>query len=103
MLSGCHRAAQQCDELAPLHSITSSARCPTSKNPAALTVLFCSNPRGNNEEGFGDGRYSCFFDLDTWRKYHREKILVENLASGIGTCHSHEFRRSVQAYSVVPQ
>ena len=34
-------------------------------------VLFCSNPRGNNEEGFGDGRYSCFFDLDTWRNYVR--------------------------------
>ena len=32
-------------------------------------VLFCSNPRGNNEEGFSDDRYSCFFDLDTWRNY----------------------------------
>jgi len=32
-------------------------------------VLFCSNPRGNNEEGLGDDRYSCFFDLDTWRDY----------------------------------
>ncbi len=32
-------------------------------------VLFCSNPRGNNEEGLSDGRYSCFFDLDTWRDY----------------------------------
>src|SRR6266699_1256613 len=32
-------------------------------------ILFCSNPRGNNEEGFSDGRYSCFFDLDTWRDY----------------------------------
>ena len=30
-------------------------------------ILFCSNPRGNNEEGFSGGRYSCFFDLDTWR------------------------------------
>jgi len=34
-------------------------------------VLFCSNPRGNNEEGFSDGRYSCFFDLDTWRNFVR--------------------------------
>jgi hypothetical protein len=34
-------------------------------------VLFCSNPRGSNEEGFSDGRYSCFFDLDTWRNYLR--------------------------------
>ena len=32
-------------------------------------ILFCSNPRGNNEEGFSDGRYGCFFDLDTWRNY----------------------------------
>ena len=32
-------------------------------------VLFCSNPRGNNEEGLGGSRYSCFFDLDTWREY----------------------------------
>ena len=32
-------------------------------------VLFCSNPRGNNEEGLSNDRYSCFFDLDTWRSY----------------------------------
>ncbi len=32
-------------------------------------VLFCSNPRGNNEEGVSGDRYSCFFDLDTWRSY----------------------------------
>ena len=32
-------------------------------------VLFCSNPRGNNEEGFSGERYSCFFDLATWREY----------------------------------
>ncbi|MDZ4735884.1 MAG: class I SAM-dependent methyltransferase [Rhodospirillaceae bacterium] len=32
-------------------------------------VLFCSNPRGNNEEGLSDGRYCCFFNLDTWRAY----------------------------------
>jgi SAM-dependent methyltransferase len=32
-------------------------------------VLFCSNPRGNNEEGLNDDRYSCYFDLDTWRNY----------------------------------
>ena len=30
-------------------------------------VLFCSNPRGNNEEGFRGGRYGCFYDLDRWR------------------------------------
>ena len=32
-------------------------------------VLFCSNPRGDNQEGFSDARYSCFFDLDTWAGY----------------------------------
>lgn len=32
-------------------------------------VLFSSNPRGNNEEGLSGERYSCFHDLDTWRRY----------------------------------
>ncbi|MSO92715.1 MAG: class I SAM-dependent methyltransferase [Rhodospirillales bacterium] len=32
-------------------------------------VLFCSNPRGNNEEGLNGDRYGCFFDLDAWREY----------------------------------
>ena len=32
-------------------------------------VLFCSNPRGNNKEGVRGDRYSCFFDLTTWRDY----------------------------------
>lgn len=32
-------------------------------------VLFCSNPRGNNGEGFSGDRYSCFFDFETWRDY----------------------------------
>jgi len=32
-------------------------------------VLFCSNPRGSNEEGQDGDRYGCFFDLDTWRRY----------------------------------
>ena len=32
-------------------------------------VLFCSNPRGNNEEGFSGDRYGCFLDNDTWRDY----------------------------------
>jgi len=35
----------------------------------AQGVLFCSNPRGNNEEGLSGNRYSCFFDLDAWRDY----------------------------------
>ncbi len=32
-------------------------------------VLFCSNPRGNTEEGVSGDRYSCFFDLTTWRDF----------------------------------
>ena len=32
-------------------------------------ALFCSNPRGNNDEGLSKDRYSCFFDFDTWRGY----------------------------------
>jgi SAM-dependent methyltransferase len=31
-------------------------------------VLFSSNPRGNNEEGFADQRYACFWDLPTWQR-----------------------------------
>src|SRR5690242_11134579 len=30
-------------------------------------VLFASNPRGNDDEGLTDGRYGCFYTLDTWR------------------------------------
>ena len=40
-------------------------------------VLFCSNPRGNNEEGFSGDRYSCFFDLDTWRRHVSAAGFVE--------------------------
>ncbi len=40
-------------------------------------VLFCSTPRGNNEEGFSGGRYSCFFDLDTWRRHVSAAGFVE--------------------------
>ena len=32
-------------------------------------VLFSSNPRGRNEEGWVGGRYGCFHDLETWRAY----------------------------------
>jgi SAM-dependent methyltransferase len=31
-------------------------------------VLFSSNPRGGNEEGFADERYACFWDLPTWQR-----------------------------------
>jgi hypothetical protein len=40
-------------------------------------VLFCSNPRGNNEEGVNDDRYSCFFDLPTWRDFVTAAGFVE--------------------------
>lgn len=32
-------------------------------------VLFSSNPRGDNEEGWRGERYGCFHDLDAWRTY----------------------------------
>lgn len=32
-------------------------------------VLFSSNPRGNNEEGWSNGRYGNFHDLDAWRGF----------------------------------
>ena len=32
-------------------------------------VLFCSNPRGHNDEGWNGGRYGAYHDLDTWRSY----------------------------------
>ena len=32
-------------------------------------VLFASNPRGDNEEGWSRGRYGAYHDLDTWRRY----------------------------------
>ena len=30
-------------------------------------VLFCSNPRGDNEEGWNGGRYASYHDLAGWR------------------------------------
>jgi SAM-dependent methyltransferase len=30
-------------------------------------VLFSSNPRGDNEEGWNDGRYGCYYNLEHWR------------------------------------
>ncbi len=32
-------------------------------------VLFSSNPRGSNEEGWNRGRYGAYHDLATWRRY----------------------------------
>jgi SAM-dependent methyltransferase len=32
-------------------------------------VLFSSNPRGENQEGWNRGRYGAYHDLETWRRY----------------------------------
>ncbi len=32
-------------------------------------VLFASNPRGANEEGWNRGRYGAYHDLETWRRF----------------------------------
>jgi len=32
-------------------------------------VLFSSNPRGANEEGWNKGRYGAYHDLEAWRRY----------------------------------
>jgi len=32
-------------------------------------VLFSSNPRGGNEEGWNRGRYGAYHDLDAWRAF----------------------------------
>ncbi len=40
-------------------------------------VLFSSNPRGNNEEGWNGGRYGAYYDLETWRDYMLTAGFVE--------------------------
>ena len=32
-------------------------------------VLFSSNPRGQNQEGWNNGRYGVYHDLETWRRH----------------------------------
>ncbi|MGD8324335.1 MAG: SAM-dependent methyltransferase, partial [Gammaproteobacteria bacterium] len=32
-------------------------------------VLFASNPRGDNTEGWNRGRYGVYHDLETWRAF----------------------------------
>ncbi|MDE0051462.1 MAG: class I SAM-dependent methyltransferase [Rhodospirillales bacterium] len=46
-------------------------------------VLFCSNPRGDNQEGWVGGRYGCFWDLETWRA----------LVTGAGFVELHHYYR----------
>jgi SAM-dependent methyltransferase len=40
-------------------------------------VLFSSNPRGHNEEGWSEGRYGAYHDLATWRRYLSAAGFVE--------------------------
>lgn len=40
-------------------------------------VLFSSNPRGNNEEGWNNGRYGAYHDLESWRNWMTTAGFVE--------------------------
>ena len=40
-------------------------------------VLFSSNPRGHNEEGWNGQRYGSYYDYDRWQKYLREANFSE--------------------------
>jgi SAM-dependent methyltransferase len=40
-------------------------------------VLFSSNPRGDNEEGWNQERYGAYWDLETWRRYLAAAGFVE--------------------------
>jgi SAM-dependent methyltransferase len=40
-------------------------------------VLFSSNPRGDNQEGWNRGRYGAYHDLETWRGYMTKAGFVE--------------------------
>ncbi len=40
-------------------------------------VLFTSNPRGDNGEGWNGGRYGAYHDLETWRRYMAGAGFVE--------------------------
>ena len=40
-------------------------------------VLFSSNPHGRNEEGWNNGRYGAYHDLQTWGRYMSEAGFIE--------------------------
>jgi SAM-dependent methyltransferase len=40
-------------------------------------VLFASNPRGNNDEGWNRGRYGSYHDLESWRALLTAAAFVE--------------------------
>ena len=40
-------------------------------------VLFSSNPRGDNDEGWNRGRYGAYHDIESWRRYVTAAGFVE--------------------------
>lgn len=40
-------------------------------------VLFCSNPRGENQEGWNDDRYGVYHDLGSWRRFLMNTGFIE--------------------------
>ena len=40
-------------------------------------VLFCSNPRGSDEEGWNGGRYGVFHSLAGWRHFMTAAVFTE--------------------------
>lgn len=40
-------------------------------------AMFCSNPRGQNEEGWNRGRYGAYHDIEAWRAYMTGAGFVE--------------------------
>ena len=40
-------------------------------------VLFTSNPRGDNEEGWHNGRYAAYHDIESWRAYLEQAHFTE--------------------------
>jgi SAM-dependent methyltransferase len=40
-------------------------------------VLFSSNPRGENQEGWNGGRFGAYHDLDAWRRYMSDAGFTE--------------------------
>ena len=40
-------------------------------------VFFCSNPHGNNQEGWSGQRYAAYHDLATWRRHVTDAGFIE--------------------------
>jgi len=40
-------------------------------------VLFASNPRGNDQEGWNHGRYGAYYSLETWRRFMQAAAFSE--------------------------